>query len=206
MVVLWVWDSGVAGSSPVLPTKNMLKEVRKSMKGLDLPKNFTKFLVFNDNPKYLRYVFGENGIYVESVTSIAGKSAHGALQRPAIVVVRYDTDKQIRLHTTRLEQLQPRRIFKSVWKRPETRNKIDAFIFNCAKNLLNLAKGKTLRIVCKDDSKLQQRCYDAFVKVNEEDKLYCTFDYDEYDVVFRIQEYVDAKDKHWFITSVTGLD
>lgn len=174
------------------------------LKGLDLPKNFTKFLVFNDNPKYLRYVFGKCGIYVESVTSIAAKDAGGQFQRPAIVLVRYDTDKQIRLlEKTRLN---PRRIFKSVWKRPKAREYIDAFIHNCAKNLLNLVKGKTLRIICKDDPELQQKCYNIFVKVNEKDKLGCKFDYDEYDIIFRIQEYVDVKGKHWFVTSVKGLD
>lgn len=171
-----------------------------------MPKQFTKFLVFNDNPKYLRFVFGKCGIYVESVTSIAGKSAHGQFQRPAIVVVRYDTDEQIHLLYEKADNLHPRRIFKSVWKRPKARDKIDAFLFNCAKNLLNLAKGKTFRIVCKDDKELQQKCYNIFLKINDEDKLGCDFDYDEYDVAFRIQEYVDADDKHWFITSVEGLD
>ena len=126
------------------------------MKGLDLPKNFTKFLVFSDNPKYLRYIFGKCGVYVESITSIASKAAHGALQRPTIVVVRYDSDKQISL-LMKETQLHPRRIFKSVWKRQAARKKIDAFIFNCAKNLLNLCKGKTLRIVCKDDAELQEQ-------------------------------------------------
>lgn len=175
------------------------------MKGLDLPKQITKILVFNDNAKYLRYVFGKNGVYVESIISIAGKSAHGQFTRPAIAIVRYDTEEQINLLIKNIEALHPRRIFKSIRKAPQSGDRIDGFMHNCANNLLNLAKGKTLRIVCKDDAKLQQRFYNTFVKVNEANKLGCKFDYDEYDVEFRIQEYVDAKDRHWFITSAEGL-
>lgn len=178
-----------------------------SSKGLDLPKQITKFLVFNDNPKYLRYVFGKFGMYVESIKSLASKSASGQFHRPAIVIARFDTEEQIRLLLQEADKrLQPRRIFKSVWKRPKSRDKIDAFIYSCAKNLLNLAKGKTLRIYCKDDLKLQQRFYNIFVTVNDQDKLGCKFDYDEYDILFWIKEYVDADNKHWFITSAEGLD
>jgi len=157
-----------------------------SMKGLNLPKEITKFLVLSDDAKYLRYVFGGLGIYIESVTPIFPKKpSRGQFQRPALLTARFAGEEQIRLLIEKVDKrLQVRRIFKSVWKRPQARDKIDGFIRNCAKNLLNLAKEKTLRIYCKDDPELQKRFYDIFLEENEKEKTNCKFDYDKYDVLF----------------------
>jgi len=161
-------------------------------KGLDLPKEITKFLVFSDNPKYLRYIFGKYHMYVDSVVSIADKSAHGQLQRPAIITVQYRDEQQIDLLLQGEKQLMPKRIFKSVWKRPHSREKIDAFLTNCATNLLNLIPGKIVRVYCKDNHELQQKAYDIFMKVNEDSSLDCTFDYQmdfrSYDQLGRVLE------------------
>lgn len=152
------------------------------------------------------YVFGGFGIYIESVTPIFPKKPpRGQFQRPALLMAKFASEEQIRLLMEKADKrLQVRRVFKSVWKRPKSRDKIDGFIRNCAKNLLNLTKGKTLRIHCKDDAELQKRFYDIFLEENEKEKTNCKFDYDEYDILFWVKEYA-SEEKHWFITSAEGL-
>jgi hypothetical protein len=180
--------------------------MNQDSKGLNLPKQITKFLSISDEPKYLRYVFGHFDIYIESITTLLSKEPHRAqFQRPALLVARFDSEQQIRLLLEKADKrLQLRRVFKSMWTRAKNRDRIDGFIKNCAKNLLHLAEGKTLRIHAKDNLELQKHFYDVFVKTNEEEKTNCKFDFDVYDVLFWIKEYVDG-DKVWLVTSVEGL-
>lgn len=183
-----------------------------SSKGLDLPKEVTKFLVYSDNAKYLRYLFGGFGVYIEEVTPMYPvKESRGQFQRPTLVSARFNAEGEISLLLAKVDKrLQVRRVFKSGWIRAKNKDKIDGFIRNCAKNVLHLASGKTLRVTSKDDPELQRRFYDVFVKMNEEEKTGCKFDYDDYTVTFWIKTYtvpspLATSDKIWIITSVVGL-
>lgn len=183
-------------------------EVKKSMssKGLNLPKQITKFLVYSDNAKYLRYMFGGSGIYIEEVTPVFPvKENRGQFQRPTLLTTRFDDEKQISLLLAKADsRLQIRRVFKSAWIREKNKDKIDGFIRNCVKNVLHLGEGKTFRITSKDGPELQQRFYNIFVAMNVEEKTNCKFDFDEYDVTFWIKAY-KADAKIWIVTSVEGL-
>jgi hypothetical protein len=208
-------------------------EVKNSMssKGLDLPKEVTKFLVYSDNAKYLRYMFGGFHIYIEEVTPLYPvKENRGQFQRPTLLTARFDDEEQIRLLLAFKpfhEQLQIRRIFKSGWTRQKNKDKIDGFMRNCAKNVLHMCDEKTLRVTAKDDPDLQKKFYDTLVKMNEAEKKVkpptipdpkrpfkafkgCKFDYDKYDVTFWIKTYtvpapLATSDKIWIITSVEGF-
>lgn len=197
-----------------------------NLKGLNLPKEVTKFLVYSDNAKYLRYMFGGFGIYIEEVTPLYPiKEDRGQFQRPTLLTAKFDNEEQIRLLLAKADpRLQVRRVFKSGWVRVKNKDKIDGFIRNCVKNILHLCEGKTFYITAKDDPELQRHFYNIFVEMNEDEKKAkpptvgtapkpftgCYFDYDKYDITFWVKTYtvpapLAMSDKLWIITSVKGL-
>lgn len=183
-----------------------------SLKGLNLPKEITKFLAYSDNAKYLRYMFGGFGIYIEEVTPLYPvKENRGQFQRPTLLTAKFDKEEQIGLLLAKADpRLQVRRVFKSGWVREKNKDKIDGFTRNCVKNVLHLGEGKTFRVTSKDNPELQKRFYDIFVEMNKEEKTECKFDYDEFDVTFWIKTYrvpapLAVSDKLWIVTSVEGL-
>jgi len=156
------------------------------MKQYNTPEKITKFLLQDSNQNYISYQFGFFGIYVESVTSILNSGR--AFQDPSIVIVKYGKSKHLEdfIHNCD-SRFQPKRIFKTL--RTKYPDMIDGFIKNCAKNFCGISKGLTIRVVCKEDSELQNKFYNTFKKMNIKEKFKCKFDYDSYDAEFVIRKY-----------------
>lgn len=165
-----------------------------------IPENITKFLVQDSDQSYIAYKFARFGIYVDNVRSIL--TTGRMFQDPAIVIVRYRKYEQlINLINNVDKKLQPKRIFKTL--RTKYPDMIDGFIKNCAKNFCGICKGLTIRVVCKEDSELQNKFYSTFKKINTKEKFKCKFDYDSYDVEFVIRKYQKGAVTYivtWFLT------
>jgi hypothetical protein len=171
---------------------------------LEIPKETTKLLVNISNEKWLRYFFGQHGIYIESVKPLITQGTQ--INKPTIITIRFDSNEDLKYALKVInDDIYTRRIFKSEIIPLKMKDKVDKFIYNCAKNLLHLAEGSSIKIRCKDNRGLQKRFYDIFVKVNEEENTNCTFDYDNYTVEFLIKEYM-IKDRYCMITFADGLD
>jgi len=171
---------------------------------LCIPPETTKLFVTISNDKWLRYYFGQFDIYIASVKPII---THGTqFNRPTILTIKYNNDSEL---TSALDDINiditARRIFKSEVLPLKMKGKVDKFIHNCAKNFLHLVSGNSVKVLCKDNRELQKRFYDTFVKVNEEEKTKCTFDYDNYINEFVIKEYT-VGNKYTLVTFADGLD
>jgi len=118
-----------------------------------------------------------------------------------MAVIRYNADKDIYCFLKNTDILSFR-IFKHAIFKTKARTK--AFFYSVANNILGLAKGKVLRIKSKHQ-KLRKELYDIAVKVNEEGKFECSFDYDKYDLLLELKKF-NTKDKTWFVVTTIGLD
>jgi hypothetical protein len=176
---------------------------------LDIPDKITKYLVNTNHERYLSYLFGLYGFYVESVKPI--KTTGSVVNRPSLVTVRYYDDFQLKdlasLNDNQICLIRTIRVFKSECLKLENKDKIDRFIYSCAKNALHLVNAKDmLYIDCKDNKALQKRFYDIFARVNKEEKTNIEFDYDQFDVKFTIKEFIDEKaGTYWLLTFIDGL-
>lgn len=154
------------------------------------PKKVAKYLVAISDSKLLRYYFGYYGIYVDAIRPLL--NSRNKLNSPTIVTIFYEDEDQLKyFEKYAVKDISLHRIFKSmsVKRNDKTGKRIEAFAHNSVRNLVNLVKGKRIRVVCKESKDLQDYFYKMFLDINEKEGTNCKFDYDSYDVTFRVREY-----------------
>jgi len=173
---------------------------------IEIPSEVTKYFVTIKDDKQLRYYLGYYGIYVDKIKPLLNTKSK--VNTPTIITVLYDDDEQLHyLEDFASNEIIMRRIFKSmtVPANEKLDKRIIAFANNTSRNLLHIAKGKTIRVLCKESRDLQDFFYNIFTKVNETEDTGCKFDYDDYDITFSAKEYSSKDGKYSIVTFVKGL-
>ncbi len=175
-----------------------------------------KLLVTSMNYKLLLFYLPQYGLYVEKISPIPvvyPKTPHGLgyhLQtgnpkQPHIVSVRSEDMSRVADFIQEHPEFRAHRIFKHGMSfRGLEKEDVIGIICEATKNMLHLYSGKTFYITSKS-KRLRDMFYEKAVQINEEDKLGCSFDYDEYDYTLEIRAYKRFKDKEfhrWAIVTI----
>jgi hypothetical protein len=165
--------------------------------------DLTKLLVFCKDVNYLAYQLGKYDIYLDRIKTIQTHVAD-SIMIPRVATVFFDRLKDVQVYL-KYSPIRSHRIFKHAkypTKKPRSRN----LFYNSAKNLLSLAKGKTIRIKSQDRN-FQKTFYEICLEMNQELGTNCIFDYDGYNILVDIKKYVEFdKQFTWIIILVEGLD
>ncbi len=162
-----------------------------------------KLLITNMDFKLLLYTLPQYGLYVQALTPIPicytdrTQEFHirfGDTNLPYLVSVRSEDTSRVADFIREHPKFRAFRIFKHGmnFRGLEKRNMI-GIACETTKNMLHLHSGKTFYIT-SENKKLRQIFYEKAVQINEEDKLGCSFDYDEYDYALDIRTYKRFKD------------
>ncbi len=173
-----------------------------------------KFLITNIDHKMLLFKLPQYGLYLQSLVPIpvayesnapVFQIRFGEARHPHIATVRFPVGKdqeENEANHKRISnfiqdnpELKAYRIFKHglVYRDIKKRNVI-GLVCDTTKNMLTLFPGKTFRIDSKNKN-LRDIFYKKAVEINEQDKLGCSFDYDEYDYTLEIRTYKRFKEE-----------